>query len=112
MYDETGRLMRDNFWRPDLGGVDWEGVLDRYRPVLERVATHDDLVDLLWEVQGELGTSHAYVTRAAAGAAATGHRDCSGRTSPVMRTAVGASTGSSPRRRPTRTRGRRSPRPA
>ncbi|MFF7387365.1 S41 family peptidase [Streptomyces scabiei] len=62
MFDETGRLMRDNFWRPDLGGVDWSGVLDRYRPVLERVATHDDLVDLLWEVQGELGTSHAYVT--------------------------------------------------
>ncbi|WP_055489954.1 S41 family peptidase [Streptomyces sp. TP-A0356] len=62
MYDETGRLMRDNFWRPDLGGVDWDGVLDRYRPVLARVATHDDLVDLLWEVQGELGTSHAYVS--------------------------------------------------
>ncbi|MFD9459621.1 S41 family peptidase [Streptomyces sp. NPDC060027] len=62
MYDETGRLMRDNFWRPDLGGVDWDAVLERYRPVLERVATHDDLVDLLWEVQGELGTSHAYVT--------------------------------------------------
>ncbi|MGJ5897064.1 S41 family peptidase [Streptomyces niveiscabiei] len=62
MYDEAGRLMRDNFWREDLGGVDWTGVLDRYRPVLERVATHDDLVDLLWEVQGELGTSHAYVT--------------------------------------------------
>ncbi|MET9565958.1 S41 family peptidase [Streptomyces tauricus] len=61
MYDETGRLMRDNFWRPDLGGVDWDGVLDRYRPVLGRVCTHDDLVDLLWEVQGELGTSHAYV---------------------------------------------------
>ncbi|MFC8196381.1 S41 family peptidase [Streptomyces sp. NPDC057298] len=61
MYDETGRLMRDNFWRPDLGGTDWDAVLDRYRPVLERVATHDDLVDLLWEVQGELGTSHAYV---------------------------------------------------
>ncbi|MBG0855345.1 PDZ domain-containing protein [Streptomyces spinoverrucosus] len=61
MYDETGRIMRDHFWRPDMNGVDWDGVLDRYRPVLERVATHDDLVDLLWEVQGELGTSHAYV---------------------------------------------------
>ncbi|MCX4663797.1 S41 family peptidase [Streptomyces uncialis] len=61
MYAEAGRLMRDNFWRPDLGGVDWDGVLDRYRPVLDRIATHDDLVDLLWEVQGELGTSHAYV---------------------------------------------------
>lgn len=61
MYDESGRLMRDNFWRSDLGGVDWDDVLDRYRPILSRVATHDDLMDLLWEVQGELGTSHAYV---------------------------------------------------
>ncbi|GAA3234959.1 hypothetical protein GCM10020256_52470 [Streptomyces thermocoprophilus] len=61
MYEETGRIMRDNFWRADMGGVDWDAVLDRYRPVLDRIATHDDLVDLLWEVQGELGTSHAYV---------------------------------------------------
>ncbi|MFD7663478.1 PDZ domain-containing protein [Streptomyces sp. NPDC059788] len=67
MYDEAGRLMRDNYWHPDLGrpdhgGLDWDSVLDRYRPLLERIATHDDLVDLLWEVQGELGTSHAYVS--------------------------------------------------
>jgi tricorn protease len=62
MFDENGRIMRDHFWRPDMSGVDWTGVLDRYRPVVERLATHDDLVDLLWEVQGELGTSHAYVT--------------------------------------------------
>lgn len=61
MYEETGRLMRDNFWRADMGGVDWDAVLAEYRPVLERVATHDDLVDLLWEVHGELGASHAYV---------------------------------------------------
>ena len=61
MYDEAGRLMRENFWRADLGGVDWDGVLDRYRPLVERLATHDDLVDLLYEVHGELGTSHAYV---------------------------------------------------
>ncbi|WP_085207318.1 S41 family peptidase [Streptomyces sp. Amel2xC10] len=61
MYDENGRIMRDNYWRADLGGVDWDAVLDRYRPLLDKVATHDDLVDLLWEVHGELGTSHAYV---------------------------------------------------
>ncbi|MFI7315845.1 S41 family peptidase [Streptomyces venezuelae] len=70
MYDEMGRLMRDNFWRPDMGGVDWDGVLERYRPVLDRVATHDDLVDLLWEVHGELGTSHAYVTPRGGGSGA------------------------------------------
>ncbi|MCE7079171.1 S41 family peptidase [Streptomyces sp. ST2-7A] len=62
MFDETGRLMRDHFWRADMSGVDWDAVLAEYRPLVERVATHDDLVDLLWEVHGELGTSHAYVT--------------------------------------------------
>ncbi|MGZ3140860.1 S41 family peptidase [Lentzea chajnantorensis] len=61
MYAENGRLMRDNFWRTDMGGVDWQGELDRYRPLVEKLGSHDDLVDLLWEVQGELGTSHAYV---------------------------------------------------
>ncbi|MER6396145.1 PDZ domain-containing protein [Kitasatospora sp. NPDC001603] len=61
MYDENGRLMRDNFWRPDLGGLPWAEILDRYRPLVERLGSHDDLVDLLWEVHGELGTSHAYV---------------------------------------------------
>jgi tricorn protease len=61
MYAENGRLMRDHFWRTDMGGVDWQGELDRYRPLVAEVGSHDDLVDLLWEVQGELGTSHAYV---------------------------------------------------
>jgi tricorn protease len=61
MFAETHRLARDNFWRADMGGLDWDGVAERYRPLLDRVATHDDLVDLLWELHGELGTSHAYV---------------------------------------------------
>ncbi|TCO58428.1 S41 family peptidase [Actinocrispum wychmicini] len=60
-YDEAGRLMRDNFWRSDMGGVDWAGQLARYRVLVPRVGCYDDLVDVLWEVQGELGTSHAYV---------------------------------------------------
>jgi tricorn protease len=53
--------MRDHFWRADMSGVDWAGVLDRYRPLVDALGCHDDLVDLLWEVQGELATSHAYV---------------------------------------------------
>ncbi|WP_028926802.1 S41 family peptidase [Pseudonocardia acaciae] len=62
MYDEAGRLMRDHFWVADMAGVDWAGELARYRPLVDGVGSHDDLVDLLWEVQGELGTSHAYVS--------------------------------------------------
>jgi tricorn protease len=61
MYDETWRLMRDNFWRADMGGADWPAIGDRYRPLLGRLGSHDDLVDLLWELQAELSTSHGYV---------------------------------------------------
>ncbi|MFC1409881.1 PDZ domain-containing protein [Streptacidiphilus sp. N1-12] len=70
MFDETARLMRDNFWRIDLGGLDWPAVQRRYRPLVERVGSHSDLVDLLWELQGEPGTSHAYVQPSGPGAPA------------------------------------------
>ncbi len=64
-YAEAGRIMRRDFWVPDMSGVDWDGVLDAYRPLLDRIRGEDDFADLLWEVFGELGTSHAYVDPAA-----------------------------------------------
>ncbi|MEU1225501.1 S41 family peptidase [Streptomyces sp. NPDC005828] len=63
-FDEAGRIVRAYFWEPDMGGVDWAAVLDQYRPLVERVASPDEFADLLREVMGELGTSHAYVTPA------------------------------------------------
>lgn len=73
-FDETWRLQRDFYWAPDMAGIDWQGVYDRYRPLVQRLGSHDDLVDLLWEVQGELGTSHAYVTPAAKGEPGSGRQ--------------------------------------
>ncbi|WP_019057482.1 S41 family peptidase [Streptomyces prunicolor] len=61
-YEEAGRLIRAYYWDPQMCGIDWTGVLDQYRPLVERVASPDDFADLLREVLGELGTSHAYVT--------------------------------------------------
>ncbi|MFD8149731.1 MULTISPECIES: S41 family peptidase [unclassified Streptomyces] len=63
-YEEAGRLIRAYFWDPGMCGIDWDGVLDQYRPLVERVASPDEFADLLREVLGELGTSHAYVTAA------------------------------------------------
>ncbi|MFF6793108.1 tricorn protease [Streptomyces filamentosus] len=63
-YDEAGRIVRSYFWEPGMGGVDWTAILDQYRPLVERVASPDEFADLLREVMGELGTSHAYVTPA------------------------------------------------
>ncbi len=63
MYDEAARLMRDNYWVEDMAGVDWDDVVARYRPLVERLSSRDDLSEVIWEVQGELGTSHAYEFR-------------------------------------------------
>ncbi len=60
MLREAWRLQLDYFWTADLSGVDWESVLDRYLPLVDLVATRSELSDLIWEVQGELGTSHSY----------------------------------------------------
>ena len=37
-YAEAGRLMRHDFWVADMAGVDWDAVLDAYRPLLDRIA--------------------------------------------------------------------------
>jgi tricorn protease len=39
-------------------------VQEEYRPLLDRIRGANDFTDLLWEVVGELGTSHAYITKA------------------------------------------------
>jgi tricorn protease len=61
MYHETWRLMQDNFWRADMAGVDWAAMADRYRPLLDRIGSTDDLHDVLWELQAEMGSSHTGV---------------------------------------------------
>src|ERR1039457_1081366 len=43
MYREPWRLMRDNFWRAHMRGVDWAAAGDRYRPLLDRLGSTDDL---------------------------------------------------------------------
>ncbi len=63
-FDEAGRVMRHDFWVADMAEVDWDGVLGTYRALLPRIRTADDFADLLWEVLGELGSSHAYVRAA------------------------------------------------
>ena len=60
MYREAWCLQRDHFWIEDMSGIDWLQVYERYLPLITRIATRSEFSDLLWEMQGELGTSHAY----------------------------------------------------
>ena len=60
MLREAWRLQRDFFYDPKMHGVDWEGVWKQYGSLAERMASRDDLEDLLGEILGELNVGHAY----------------------------------------------------
>ncbi|HUU29756.1 MAG TPA: S41 family peptidase [archaeon] len=61
MFGETYRQLRDFFYDPNMHGVDWAAVRDRYSPLLEHAAHRDDLNYILGEMLGELSCSHTYV---------------------------------------------------
>jgi len=61
IFDEVWRLQKDFFWTEDMSKVDWKGIYNRYRPLVDRIATRGELTDLIAEMHGELGTSHTYV---------------------------------------------------
>jgi len=60
MYSEAWRLQKEHYWTKDMSGIDWNVVYKRYSPLLDKIATRSEFSDLIWEMQGELGTSHAY----------------------------------------------------
>jgi tricorn protease len=60
MYYEAWRMQGEQFWDEHMSGVDWQLVRDRYAVLLPLVRTRAELSDLMWEMHGELGTSHAY----------------------------------------------------
>ena len=60
MYREAWRLQREQYWVDDMADVDWNAVHDQYLPLVDRVGSRSEFEDLLWEMQGELGSSHAY----------------------------------------------------
>ncbi len=60
MYQEAWILQREHFWSADMNKIDWQQVYLNYLPLLDKVHTRKEFSDLMWEMQGELGTSHCY----------------------------------------------------
>ncbi len=61
IFKETWRFQRDFFWDPNMHGVDWQAVYDKYAPLTARISTRSDLNDLIGEMFAELSCSHTYV---------------------------------------------------
>ena len=60
MYSEAWRLQRDHFWTKDMSNIKWKTVYDRYFKLIDNLGSRSEFSDLVWEMQGELGTSHCY----------------------------------------------------
>lgn len=61
MFIDGWRLERDYFYDPAMHGLDWEGVRDKYLPLVDRVTTRAELSHLLGEVVAELSALHVSV---------------------------------------------------
>ena len=61
IFDEAWRRQRDFFWAADMCRIEWRGLHERYAALLPRIATRQELTDLIGQLIGELGNSHTYI---------------------------------------------------
>ena len=61
IYLEAWRLYRDFFYDPQMRGVNWPRMRDKYAALLKACASREDLDYVIGEMLGELGSSHVYL---------------------------------------------------
>jgi tricorn protease len=61
IYFECWRHMRDFFYAPNMNGIDWKAMRDKYAALLPYVNHRNDLTYLVGEMISELNIGHAYV---------------------------------------------------
>jgi tricorn protease len=62
IYHECWRQMREFFYVPNMHGVDWKAIRERYAPLVEHVHHRADLNYVIGEMIGELNVGHAYIS--------------------------------------------------
>ena len=58
IFDETWRMEREYFYDPNMHGLDWQAIYDRYRPLVNHVGRREDLTALLVEMIAEMQVGH------------------------------------------------------
>ncbi|MEQ8703947.1 MAG: S41 family peptidase [Phaeodactylibacter sp.] len=59
LYKDAWRMERDYFYDKNMHGVDWEAMYEKYLPLVDRVATRNELNQVLARLVGELSVLHA-----------------------------------------------------
>lgn len=58
IFDEVWRMEKEYFYDPNLHGLDWQAVYDRYRAFLVHVGRREDLTKLMVEMIAEMRVGH------------------------------------------------------
>lgn len=61
LFIDAWRLERDYFYDPGMHGLDWDAVLDKYLPLVDRITSRRELNDLIGQLVGELSALHVSV---------------------------------------------------
>jgi tricorn protease len=62
-FNDAWRIMRDWFYDPNMHGVDWRAMHDKYCALVPYIANREDLNFVLTEMGSELMAGHIYVER-------------------------------------------------
>ncbi|MBC7908880.1 MAG: PD40 domain-containing protein [Pyrinomonadaceae bacterium] len=62
-YTDAWRILRDWFYDPNMHGVDWRAIRDKYGALVPFLAHREDLDFLLTEMGSELMAGHVYTNR-------------------------------------------------
>src|SRR5262249_55745659 len=57
-FDIVWKTVKEKHFDPKFGGVDWDGVREKYLPRLAGIKTESEFYDLLQQMLGELHESH------------------------------------------------------
>jgi len=61
IFNEAWRMERDFYYEPDMHGIDWAAMKDKYGLLIDRATCRQDVQFIIGELIGELNTSHTYV---------------------------------------------------
>ena len=61
MFNEAWRMERDFYYEPNMHGLDWNAMREKYGKLLPFVSCRQDIRYVIGELIGELNTSHTYV---------------------------------------------------
>ncbi len=58
IFDEVWRMEHEHFYDPNMHGLDWDAVYDRFRPLVDHVGRREDLNTLMVEMVAEMQVGH------------------------------------------------------